>query len=304
MVDYDWYRSFLAVYQVGTVTGAAQERGLTQPAVTQHLAALEAVVGAPLFTRTARLMVPTERGKALYTHVAGALDVLDRVSHQLRRGDSDMLPEIRLGTPREYFSAVALPQLTHIPVQVWTRFGPAQVLLEALRDGDLDLVIATERVNLRTLEYRKLREETFVLVAGAASQPPVQQPITLEERRTLEQWVLSQPWVSYGRDLPIIRRFWRQCFGTRPDIVPRLVVPDLMVLADAVAGGAGVSVLPSYLCATLVTMRQMICLWAPEPPVTNSLWVTGRVRDRQRPEVVRVREALLSQPPPDGSTER
>lgn len=297
MVDYDWYRSFLAVYQVGTVTGAAQERGLTQPAVTQHLAALEAVVGVPLFTRTARMMVPTERGKALYTEVVGALDVLDRVSLQLRRGASDRLPEIRLGTPREYFSAVALSQLTHIPIRVWTRFGPAQVLLEALRDGELDLVIATERLNLRTLEYRKLRDETFVLVAGAASHPPIQQPTTAEERRTLEQWVLSQPWASYGRDLPIIRRFWRQCFGTRPEIEPRLIVPDLIVLAEAVACGAGVSVLPSYLCARLVTMGQLICLWAPEPPVTNSLWVTSRVHDRQRPEVMRVREALLSQPP-------
>lgn len=293
MVDYDWYRSFLAVYQVGTVTGATEERGLTQPAVTQHLAALEAVVGVPLFTRTARRMVPTERGKALYTEVAGALEVLDRVSLGLRRDGETTLPEVRLGTPREYFSAVARAQLIQAPLRLWTQFGSARTLLEALRASELDVVIATERLNLRELEYRKLAEETFVLVAGPNVNPPLQQPATAAERAALEQWALAQPWVSYARDLPIIRRFWRQCFGTRPRIEPRLVIPDLIVLAEAVTAGGGLSVLPTYLCAAPIAAGRLCCLWAPEPPVTNDLWVAYRHRDRQRPEVVAVRDTLL-----------
>jgi DNA-binding transcriptional LysR family regulator len=294
MVDYDWYRSFLAIYQVGTVTGAAEERGLTQPAVTQHLAALEAVVGEPLFTRTARRMVPTERGKALYSEVVGALEALDRVSLGLRRGGQASLPEVRLGTPREYFGTVARAQLVQAPLRLWTQFGAARALLEALRAGELDLVIATERMNLRELEYRKLAEERFVLVAGPDAAPPLQQPTTTAERATLEQWALGQPWVSYARDLPIIRRFWRQCFGTRPSLEPRLVIPDLVLLAEAVAAGAGLSVLPSYLCEALIAGEHMHCLWRPEPPVTNDLWVAFRVRDRQRPEVVAARDALLA----------
>jgi len=293
MVDYDWYRSFLAVYQVGTVTGAAKERGLTQPAVTQHLAALEAVAGEPLFTRTARRMVPTERGKALYSQVVGALEALDRVSLALRRGGSAALPELRLGAPREYFTIVAVRQLLAAPVRVWAQFGPARALLETLRAGGLDLVIATERLNLRELEYRKLAEETFVLVAGASAAPPVVEPATEEQRTALETWALAQPWVSYAYDLPIIRRFWRQCFGTRPTIEPRLAAPDLIVLCEALAAGAGLSVLPAYVCADALASGRLRQLWSPEPPVTNDLWVAYRVPDRQRPELIAVREALL-----------
>ena len=301
MVDYNWYRSFLAVYQVGTVTRAAQERGLTQPALTQHLAALEAVVGEPLFIRTARRMVPTERGKALYNEVVGALETLDRASLGLRRGDLASIPELRLGTPREYFSAIARAQLTQTHLRLWVQFGMARTLLEALRAGELDLVIASERLNFRELEYRKLAEEAFILVAGPGATAPVEQPATAAERATLEQWALGQPWVSYGRDLPIIRRFWRQCFGTRPGISPRLMAPDLIVLAEAVAAGAGLSVLPSYLCATPAAAGQLRCLWRPEPPVTNDLWVAYRVRDRQRPEVALARDALLTGAGPLGA---
>ncbi|NJM06416.1 LysR family transcriptional regulator [Candidatus Gracilibacteria bacterium] len=291
MVDYDWYRSFLVIYRVGTVTGAAEERGLTQPALTQHLAGLEAVVGEPLFTRTARRMLPTERGKALYTQVVGAIEVLDRVSLALRRSTTS-LPEVRLGTPREYFSALALRQLTPLPLRLWTQFGIARVLLEALRVGDLDLVIATERLNLREIEYRTLFKEEFVLVASLALVPPLAQPETAAQRALLAEWALSQPWVAYARDLPIIRRFWRQCFGARPTIEPHLIIPDLAVLAQTVSLGY-LSVLPAYLCAEQVLSGHLNCLWAPDPPVTNDLWLAYRTRDRQRPEVQRAVDALL-----------
>ena len=84
MADMEWYRSFVAVYRAGTVSGAARARFLTQPAVSQQLAALESSLGLTLFTRTARRMLPTEPGKELYAHVAQAVDVLEQVPQALR----------------------------------------------------------------------------------------------------------------------------------------------------------------------------------------------------------------------------
>lgn len=76
MIDFEWYRSFLAIYQAGSVTRAAQARSMTQPALSQHLAALEAALGTALFVRTPRRMVPTEQGQALYTQIAPAVEHL------------------------------------------------------------------------------------------------------------------------------------------------------------------------------------------------------------------------------------
>ena len=45
MVNLEWYRSFIAVIRAGTVSGAAQSLHLTQPAVSQHIAALESALG-------------------------------------------------------------------------------------------------------------------------------------------------------------------------------------------------------------------------------------------------------------------
>jgi DNA-binding transcriptional LysR family regulator len=48
MVNFEWYRSFIEVYRVGTASGAVQILHLTQPAVSQHIAALESALALSL----------------------------------------------------------------------------------------------------------------------------------------------------------------------------------------------------------------------------------------------------------------
>jgi DNA-binding transcriptional LysR family regulator len=56
MLNFEWYRTFKAIYQAGTLTGAAQELLISQPNVSQHLSALEAYVGKQLFERPPRIL--------------------------------------------------------------------------------------------------------------------------------------------------------------------------------------------------------------------------------------------------------
>jgi DNA-binding transcriptional LysR family regulator len=67
---FDWslVRSFLAVLDAGSLLGAARTLGAQQPTLSRQVAQLEAQVGAPLFERTGRGVVPT----ALALAIAGA----------------------------------------------------------------------------------------------------------------------------------------------------------------------------------------------------------------------------------------
>jgi DNA-binding transcriptional LysR family regulator len=67
---FDWslVRSFLAVLDAGSLLGAARALGAQQPTLSRQVAQLEAQVGAPLFERTGRGVVPT----ALALAIAGA----------------------------------------------------------------------------------------------------------------------------------------------------------------------------------------------------------------------------------------
>lgn len=102
MADFEWFRSFVAIYRHGSVSAAAASRYMTQPALSQHLAALEAEIGEPLFRRTPRRMVPTERAKLLYAQIAQAVDRLERVDDAFKL--PGRAPVLRLGGPPAFTS--------------------------------------------------------------------------------------------------------------------------------------------------------------------------------------------------------
>ncbi|KWF30219.1 LysR family transcriptional regulator [Burkholderia pseudomultivorans] len=68
--DLNWerYRTFLAVLTEGSLSGAARALGITQPTAGRHIAALEAAFGQTLFTRSPSGLLPTEAAVALRGH--------------------------------------------------------------------------------------------------------------------------------------------------------------------------------------------------------------------------------------------
>src|SRR6478609_9570878 len=66
---WEHYRSFLAVYREGSLSGAARALGLTQPTVGRHLDALETALGTSLFTRSQNGLRPSTGAAALVPHV-------------------------------------------------------------------------------------------------------------------------------------------------------------------------------------------------------------------------------------------
>ncbi len=85
----------------------------------------------------------------------------------------------------------------------------------------------------------------------------------------------------YGEELPIIRRFWRVVFGRRIDITPKLVLPNLRGIREAIASGFGFSVLPDYLCENAVAKNRLTLILKPTKAVTNQIWLAFRKSERQ-----------------------
>ena len=151
MINFEWYRSFIEVYRVGTVSGAAQVLHLTQPAVSQQVAARESALGNPLFQRTPRRMVPAEAGQRLYTQIAGAIDKLESIPH--KNSTAETPQTIRTDTPQEFLTDRLLGQLpqddrTFYTVQFWL----TAELIEQLKAGKLDILIATQKIPLSDIQ--------------------------------------------------------------------------------------------------------------------------------------------------------
>lgn len=274
MVDFEWYRSFVTIYQTGTVSAAAQVRSMTQPGISQHLAALERALDAALFQRTPRQMIPTEAGQRLYTQVIASVEQLERLSTPSALRHEAASVELRIGVPREFFYVQGWKRLSAqamINYRLHLSFGQTLGLVKLLEDDKLDVVIATQRINRRALHYQPLQVEQFALVAPVDLLLPV-------GMRTDEvaRWLEAQRWIAYAADLPIIRRYWQEVFNRRPTINPVLLAPDLLMILRAVSNGLGVSVLPTYLCEEALSQGAVQVLWQPENPPANQLYLTCR----------------------------
>ncbi len=266
---------------------AAKYRMMTQPALSQHLANLEAEVGEPLFRRAPRRMIPTEKGKYLYNQVVRAVDQLEQVNSHLMQ--AELPPVVRIGAPQEYFHERIATRWAREDMDLEVIFGLSKPLLEMLQRGDLDVVIATQHIATSGLVYTKYMTETFLLVGDPSHKQKMQERDGEDAAKQLE----SFRWISYATDLPIIRRYWFEAFHVRPALRPSYVVPDLRIIKDMVINGLGVSVLPDYLVSSELSDGTLCQLWSTPHKAANDLWLVSRSSDQEDETIQSVLQTIM-----------
>lgn len=276
MVNFEWYRTFKAIYQTGTLTGAAQELLISQPNVSQHLSSLEAYIGQQLFERKPRKMVPTEYGKVFYTRIIESVEQLEIVETEFREAcRTSCMTLTRIGAPKEYFYATVAEQVSSIEALMVFEFGHTQALMQRLAKGELDFVIATHCTDEKNITYEPLMFEQFQLVANAdLDTTEFDTYIASGALSKAEEWLAFQHWFAYSSDLMIIRRFWQQNFRKRPALKPRYIIPDFNAIIKAISGGTGVTIASDYLVKEALEAGRLKELWPGNTPTSNTIYLT------------------------------
>ncbi|MCC9625767.1 LysR family transcriptional regulator [Thalassospira sp. MA62] len=148
-VDSRLLRLFLTIYDLGSVTAAAEKLGVGQPTVSHGLDRLRTIIGDPLFVRAGRSVAPTAHADMIAPQVRSMLSNmrnLKRVpSFDPHRPESEASFVIGCN---DYESVVILPELiarmrgyaANIRLKVVPVTGPGDVVTK-LRDGQLDHAI-------------------------------------------------------------------------------------------------------------------------------------------------------------------
>ncbi|UOY91874.1 substrate-binding domain-containing protein [Ectobacillus sp. JY-23] len=177
---------------------------------------------------------------------------------------------VRIGAPAEFFSCRALETLYKTDGYYEVTFGLTRELLEQLQDRKLDCVIATKKYGIPGIQYTAWESETLVIVG--ASHMKVS-PDVCEQT-----WLEQQHWISYGRELPIMRRIWKQHFHTHAVMEAAHIIPDLRGILKAVELGMGISVLPTYIAKEWIEAGRCQILF-PHLSFTNALYFAYREED-------------------------
>ncbi|WP_204328122.1 LysR family transcriptional regulator [Streptomyces aureoverticillatus] len=296
-LDLSLLRTFLAVHRSGSFTGAARLLGLSQPTVTTQIRSLEQQLGRELFERRPRGVVPTSVADELATQVAAPLDALATVVDRGPLAAEKRPDPVHLAGPAELMCTRVLPALAPLTdrgVRLRVTMGLTDDLLDGLRGGRFDLLISTMRLRGRTFSAVPLADEEFVLVAAPQWAERIgPQRVAAEGAAALR----GVPLIAYADDLPIARRYWWHVFGERLTEQAAITVPDLRGVISAVAAGAGISVLPRYLCLAELASGALVPLLLPEDPPINTIYLAQRPGAPGDPHVVLVRDLLLRSAP-------
>ena len=137
---------FLAVAQHGSLHAAARASAQTQPALTKSLRRLEADLGAPLFVRHAKGMLPTEFGQRFLLHAqrlaAEAQQARDTLAQMV--GERRGRVEYGISTAASILLAPAAIRRfrgDYPQVELRCRSGLYHTLAPLLRDGRLDFIV-------------------------------------------------------------------------------------------------------------------------------------------------------------------
>ena len=108
--DWDSYRSFLAVIEEGSLSGAARRLGLTQPTLGRHIEAIEAALGQGLFVRSQRGLTPTLAAEALRPYAEALKTNADALVRAASRRPAEVEGLVRV-TASEVVAAEVLPYI-------------------------------------------------------------------------------------------------------------------------------------------------------------------------------------------------
>ncbi|MGX5214172.1 LysR family transcriptional regulator [Streptomyces violaceus] len=293
-MDLALLRTFVTVHRAGSFTRAAALLGLSQPAVTSQIRTLERQLGRPLFLRQARGVTPTSIGDELAHKAAPHLDALVEIT-ETGLDDDSSLRTLHLAGPPEFTAERALPALTELIGEdgqgfaLRASFGNAEETLEGLSAGHHDLAISTAQPRGALLTATALCDEEHVLVAAPrwAEQTGAGQPDRKPEP-SLEQ----VPVVEVHESLPFLSRYWASVFDSRPAAPGTVIVPDLRAVLACAVAGAGLAVLPRYLCAAALERGDVIALHEPAVPPLRTYFLVVRTGTLAMPHIARAHEWL------------
>lgn len=289
----EWIRTFRAIYETGTLSSAAQELFISQPGVSLHLNSLEAFTGSKLFDRSARKMVPTEKGKILYNYVLESLKKLEKAEQHFHKRSQDERITISVGMCFETFQYTLEEHIAELPFNLIIKFGEYPQMQQDLDNGLLDLIITPKKGSQQNLEYRPFSKERIVLIAGSNTETAEIKEL-LDKQRIKESVDLlkKQLWYSTAADMEHLKNFWLQHFGEHPDFSPNFIVPNISSIIRCLSGGKGFSIVPDFLCTEAIAEGKIKLIWEGITPVENTLYFGTRKKTMYKDEIAQLEQLL------------
>jgi Transcriptional regulator len=270
-------QSFVRVAETGSFSAVAAERGVTQPAISRQVTALEEYLCARLVQRSTQAVTLTEEGRNLLLPAQELIDAADGIRQLTGHWSRQPVGSVRLALPVSlglYFSdriTTLLSEFDELSVDLVLRDRCGNLI----EDG-LDLEVCVGEPQDAYLICRRVGSMAEMLVASPAylgRKPAPARPTDLE----------SHDCIVHSRSG--VGRSWQFLDGENAvgcNVSPRgrFSADNAAAAYRAALGGQGIACLPAVLVSDDIAAGRLCQLLADQPLRRHAIYITYASRRR------------------------
>lgn len=242
-MDIKKLRYFIAIAETGSLSRAAEQLHVAQPALSQHILAMESAYGVKLLQRHARGVAPTEAGlrllnRARYIDAAFA-DLTDFV-----RGEAIPAGRVRFGMPGTINERLCIPLIEachrdYPEIQIRISEAMSGFVLNWLRDGSIDLALLYNTEDQQGLHLHHMLTEDIVLFGPKeSSKRSTAKTITMAKS-------LQLPLILPGDDHGLRLLINSAARSIGQSVKPKIEIDSYRQIKGLVLRGLGYAILPA-----------------------------------------------------------
>lgn len=283
--------AYVRAVELGSLSAAARELGTTQPTVSKLVAALERELGARLLERSTRRVLPTEEGARFLASARRLLEDYEEALDDIAGGVREPRGLVRLSAP----VALGELRLNRLMLQVLAKLPRVQVEL-LLEDRFVDPV--EERIDLMVRIGGTLPPDLVARQLAAWPRYFVAAPsyVRASGRPRQPQDLRDHAYLRYAGSDEIVTLTGRKGSMTL-ELDSRYRVNSAIALLEAVQGGAGVALQPSWMVDALLRQGRLVRLLPQWTGPAQTAHLVHAPRRRLPARVQAVMEALVAAVP-------
>lgn len=296
MLNVTQLRAFVTVVEHGSFSEAARFMGLSQPAVTMQIQALESDLGVTLLERRYRRVEMTEAGRALLPYARAVLGQLEAAREEIEHISGSVGGHLRIAastTPGQY----VLPKLLgsflreHPDAGVSLRIHDTAEVVDAVESGEAHLGMTGAPIPGARVEQAQTGHDRLVLVCPPDSHLIDSESLTLAD-------IAEEPFIvrENGSGTRMVFEETLRADNVEPSelrVVLELGTSEAIV--NAVEGGMGVGVVSRWVAEKALRLGTISEVSVPPFPVERPFYVVtprGNLRHAAEALVQHLQEGL------------
>ena len=245
MVNLELYKVFYTVAKCGSLTRAAEELYISQPAVSQSIKQLETQLGVSLFNRTHRGMeLSAQGGKVIFHKVEEALELFNEAQVMLSQISGNATGTIRIGASDTIFEYVLSEKIVSfhekypaVKIELISDYSPKT--LEDLKNGAIDVAFVNLPIQVddALMLYGNFKRLTDVFITGGKYPELTDGKVSLTELK-------KYPLITLDKDTVATKTLKAFLSSVGIDLPSSIEISSWELMKKLVEKGMGIGVIP------------------------------------------------------------